>query len=142
MAETKAEFNQALDSVARFLAMRDHSLHELKTKLKRRFDESLVDAVVAEAEARGWLSSEEHIAENLVAALERRGKSFAYIQLQLRKRRLPIPAMDSEKEIEKARQLLSKKFGDEKLNFDEKAKAFRFLKYRGFPDSAIRKALE
>lgn len=122
--------------------MRDHSLHELKTKLKRRFDESLVDAVVAEAEARGWLSSEEHIAENLVAALERRGKSFAYIQLQLRKRRLPIPAMDSEKEIEKARQLLSKKFGDEKLNFDEKAKAFRFLKYRGFPDSAIRKALE
>jgi regulatory protein len=142
VAEVKAEFNRALDSVARFLAMRDHSQHELKTKLKRRFEEPLVEAVVAEAEARGWLIPEERIAENLVAALERRGKSFAYIQLQLRKRRLPVPAMNSENEIEKARQLLVKKFGEEKLSYEDKAKAFRFLKYRGFPDSAIRKAME
>src|SRR5262245_30164808 len=59
VAETKVEFNRALDSVARFLALRDHSLFELKQKLSRRYEDSLIERVLNEAAGRGWLSREE-----------------------------------------------------------------------------------
>lgn len=121
--------------------MRDHSLYELRQKLSRRFEEDVVSAVLEEAEARRWLCSEEDVAKRLAEALARRGKSAGYIQAQLRKRHLPEVDLNSEDELEKARSLLVKKFGAEKLSFEDRAKAYRFLKYRGFADQWIRKAL-
>lgn len=134
-------FRRALDAVARFLALRDHSLYELKQKLSRRFDDVMIEHVLAEAEARNWLSSEEDVARRLCEQLSRRGKSRGYIVAQLRKRRLPEVEMKGEDELAKARELLVRKFGAEKLSYEDKAKAFRFLKYRGFEDRWIRKAL-
>lgn len=142
VAETENDFKKALDSVARWLAIRDHSIYELKTKLARRFESDVAVQALLEAEARGWLASDEVIAERLAASLDRRGKSKGYISAQLKKRRLPAVSADPESEIEKARACLVRKFGEEKLTFEQKAKAFRFLKYRGFDDRSIRKALE
>lgn len=141
MAETDPKITKALDTVARLLAMRDHSLFELKQKLKRRYEEDLIAAVLEEAEARRWLMPEEEVAKRLSEALSRRGKSAGYIKAQLRKRRLPEQELNSEDELEKARNLLVKKFGAEKLSYDDRAKAYRYLKYRGFADQWIRKAL-
>ncbi len=135
------EYSQALDSLTRYLALRDHSRHELKTKLLRRFDPELVDKLMQEAEDNGWLLAEDVIAERLVLALERRNKSRRYIEAQLMKRRLPVPKAEEENEIEIVRKLVERKFGIEKLSFEEKAKAYRFLKYRGFKDRAIRQVL-
>lgn len=96
---------------------------------------------MTEAEENGWLVSEEQIAERLVLAFERRQKSRRYIEGQLKKRRLPIPKGEAENETEIARRLVERKFGIEKLSFVDKAKAYRFLKYRGFEDRAINEVL-
>lgn len=96
---------------------------------------------MTEAEENGWLTAEDQIAERLVLALERRQKSRRYIEGQLKKRRLPIPKGEAENEIEIVRNLVERKFGSEKLSFEERAKAYRFLKYRGFADRAIRQVL-
>jgi SOS response regulatory protein OraA/RecX len=141
VAETDPDFTKALDSVARWLAMRDHSVFELKTKLSRQFEDNVISTVLAEAEARGYLLPEEQIAKRLSEALSRRGKSAGYISAELRKRHLPEQEISSEDELEKARQLLVKKFGAEKLSYEDRAKAYRFLKYRGFDDQWIRKAI-
>lgn len=136
------EYAQALDRLTRYLALRDHSRYELKTKLLRRFDAELVDRLMHEAEANGWLVAEDQIAERLVLALERRNKSRRYIEAQLMKRRLPVPRAEEENEIEIIRKLVERKFGVDKLSFEDKAKAYRFLKYRGFKDRAIRQVLK
>jgi len=141
VAETADNFRRALDTVARLLALRDHSLHELRQKLARRYEEALIESVLVEAEARNWLLNEQDVAKRLCEQLGRRGKSRGYINAQLRKRRLPEVAMAGEDELQKARELLVKKFGAEKLSYEDKGKAYRFLKYRGFEDQWIRKAL-
>ncbi len=140
-AETKAEYLKALEALTRYLAVRDHSPWELKCKLERRFDEQTVNRVLTEARENGWLAPDETLAENLAESLKRKNKSRRYIVEQLRRRRLPVIALSSEGEIEKIRTLLNKKFGGTSLNFEDKTKAIRFLKYRGFEDRAIRQVL-
>jgi SOS response regulatory protein OraA/RecX len=126
----------------RYLALRDHSRFELQQKLLRRFEAEVVDKVLAEAEERGWLPSEEAVAVQIAAMYARQNKSRRYIEGQLRKRRLPVPAADGDAEVEKVRALLERRFGPPgDLSFEERAKAFRFLKYRGFDDRWIKQVL-
>jgi SOS response regulatory protein OraA/RecX len=143
-AQERSDYSRALDSLTRHLALRDHSRFELKTKLERRFDPELVERLLAEAEERGWLLPEDQVAERLTRALVRKHKSARYIEAQLRKRRLPLlprTAEAADAEIETIRHLVIRKFGTESLSFEDKAKAYRFLKYRGFQDRAIRQVL-
>jgi SOS response regulatory protein OraA/RecX len=140
--KTKNEYTQALDRMTRYLALRDHSRYELQQKLSRAFSEEIVARVLDEADANGWLAPEEVIAERAARALGRKFKSQRYIEGALRKRRLPVPPRDNEAELEKIRDLVERKFGPAAdLSFEEKAKAFRFLKYRGFDDRSIRQVL-
>ncbi len=139
--ETKTEVLRATDSIARYLALRDHSQHELRQKLARRFDSQIIDLAMAKAETYGWLSDENLLAERLVGVLARKNKSRRYIEAQLRRRRLPVVGLTGDDELAKARELLVRKFGEEKLSFEDKAKAFRFLRNRGFEDRWIRKVL-
>lgn len=140
--DEKNEYARALDSLTRYLALRDHSLYELKTKLGRRFSPELIERLLQEAQENGWLQPEEQIAERLALALARRHKSRRYIEGQLRKRGLPIPAPTGlEDEYESVRHLVQRKFGTDELSFEDKAKAYRFLRYRGFKDSVIRQVL-
>lgn len=135
-------FAKAFHRLASYLAARDHSLFELKSKLSRRFDEDTVQRVLSAAHERGWLTSDEKIAGQLIRALERRNKSWRYIELQLRKRRLPVPPKTSGSEQAAIQALLEKKFGGVTLPYEEKLKAIRFLKYRGFKDQEIKQVLK
>ncbi|MGE0527770.1 MAG: regulatory protein RecX [Bdellovibrionales bacterium] len=148
----RALYARAQDALTRYLALRDHSRFELRTKLLRRFPPEVVDRVLAEADENGWLPSEEIMAKRAVESYERKLKSRRYIEGQLRKRGLPVPdattASEFEPEVEeesvevqKARALVERKFGAHKLSFEERAKAFRYLKYRGFEDRWIRQVL-
>lgn len=140
--KTRDEYTRARDRISRYLALRDHSRYELQQKLSRFFSEEIVARVLNEAESHGWIAPEEVIAERAAKALSRKCKSQRYIEGALRKRRLPIPPRDTENEIDKIRQLVERKFGPAaELSFEEKAKAFRFLKYRGFDDRSIRQVL-
>jgi SOS response regulatory protein OraA/RecX len=138
----KDEYALALDRMTRYLALRDHSRHELQQKLRRAFSDEIVTRVLEEAEGHGWLAAEEVIAERAARALGTKCKSRRYIEGALRKRRLPVPPRDDKAELEKIRALLQRKFGSAtELSLDDKAKAVRFLKYRGFEDRSIRQVL-
>ncbi len=138
----KTEYALALDQLTRYLTVRDHSRFELQQKLAKKFDLTLIEQVLAEAGANGLIAPEEEISERAERALRGRLKSRAYIEGQLRKRGLPVPAGDPELEIATARALVEKKFGPAtELSYDDKGKAYRFMKYRGFDDHTIRMVL-
>ncbi len=140
--KTKEEYARARDRLTRYLALRDHSRFELRQKLLRRFSTTVVDRVLDEASNCGWLASDEAVAEQAVRMLERKGKSRRYIEGALRQKRLPLPPRDDAAEVRKVRDLVEKKFGSvAELTFEQKGKAVRFLKYRGFEDRCIRQVL-
>jgi SOS response regulatory protein OraA/RecX len=141
--QASKEFNHALDLLARYLTVRDHSHFELESKLSRKYGEEMVVRVLAAADERGWLLDENAIAERATEAWRDRLKSALYIETQLRKRRLPVPEATAEAELATARKLLIKKFGDPgELDLETKDAAFRFMSYRGFEENIIRKVLD
>jgi SOS response regulatory protein OraA/RecX len=138
----KSDYSRALDLLTRYLALRDHSRFELEQKLGRKFERELVERVLNEAAESGWITPDAVIAERTLKAYQARLKSRRYIEGQLRKKRLPVPQRDSAGEFTVARELLERKFGPAKeLSFDDKGKAYRFMKYRGFDDRTIRMVL-
>jgi SOS response regulatory protein OraA/RecX len=137
---TKSEYARALDLLTRYLALRDHSRHELQQKLSRRFAQETIEKLLVEADANGWLAPEEKIAACAQAAWQRRMKSRRYIEGQLRKRRLPLPPRNDEIELENGRALIERKFGvPQTLSYNDRAKAYRYLKFRGFDERTIAK---
>jgi SOS response regulatory protein OraA/RecX len=139
---TKSQYAQALDLLTRYLALRDHSRYELQSKLSKRFEPEIVSQVLAEAEAAGWIAEDAVIAERAARSWRNKLKSRRYIEGQLKKRHLPLPARDPESEMQTARALLEKRFGPAReLSFDDKGKAYRYMKYRGFDDRTIRMVL-
>lgn len=135
--QKKTPLSQCLQSLKNFLARRSHSKKELREKLSRRFDPKLVSEALLQAQARGWLESEEEIAEKILHHLHRKNKSWSFIKNYLLEKGLPLPEYNGEKEREKARQVLIKKF-PQNLSFKEKQRAFQLLSRRGFEESMIR----
>jgi regulatory protein len=135
---SKSDFARALDAVTRLLANRDHSRHELEQKLSRRFDQEVVSKILAHVDECGWIPPNEQLAARAALSLQNKMKSQRYIEAHLRKRKLPLPPRDDEKEVESARQLIERKFGNPReLSFDDRVKAIRFLKFRGFNSRSI-----
>ena len=94
-----------------------------------------------DATARGWLASEEEIAARAALMWQRKLKSRAYIEEQLKKRGLPIPPA-AEDDAQTARGLIVKKFGNlSELDAEGRVKAQRYLLNRGFDDRTIKKVL-
>ncbi|MGZ3722267.1 MAG: regulatory protein RecX [Bdellovibrionales bacterium] len=136
------EFTQALELLARSLAIRDHSRLELQEKLSKRFAAELIAGVMAEAERKGWLLPENEIAERAALTFQRKLKSRTYVENQLQKRGLPVPPHDNEAEQATARRVVEKKFGAiEDLQPEERTQALRYLSNRGFDESTIRMVL-
>lgn len=133
---------KAIDKIAYYLGARDHSEHELRQKLKRRYTEEEIDAALAEADARRWLMPPEQLAQKTILRLQRNKKSAAYIAAQLRKLRLPPATIDAQADLEIACQLLRRKYGSGKLSWDDKQQAGRYLQYRGFKPQIIRQAIK
>lgn len=142
-AGERSSFDRALEALTRYLSVRDHSRFELQTKLERRFESDVVEEVLDHAAKKRLLLKEEDVADNLVAALARKYKSERFIRTELEKRRLPVPQLPpAEQDLEKMRILLKRRFGVQPLSLEEQAKAYRFLKYRGFEEQAIKQVLD
>ena len=142
----RSEYLRAWDRLTRFLALRDHSRSELEVKLRQReFTPDLVERVLDDAEKHGLITSEVAIASRQREILDRRLKSRRFIDEQLRRRQLPLPApgeRDDEIELGKMRELIQRKYGiPDQLSLDERRRAFRFLQYRGFEDRSIQRVL-
>lgn len=146
MNEAEKLFQKALNKAADLLARRNHSEKELREKMSRFFEPEIIDQVIEEAWERHWLLPPEELAETAARSWSRSNKSARYIQEQLKKRGLPPVDVDEEEELQKMKTLLEKKFrlsdvDTLNLSYEDRVKAYRYLKYRGFADSLIRKVI-
>lgn len=132
----------------RLLTQREHSRHELEAKLTRRFsDTALCGQVLDDLEGRGLLS-DERFTEQYLNSRMRKGFGPLRIRAELRERGvadelieawLDLPA---EEWLAHLHEAALGRFGDSfPQDARSQAKQARFLQYRGFPESLIRRYL-
>jgi len=126
----------------RFLAAREHSRAELKRKLSGdEHDTAEIDVLLDEFERKGWLS-EQRLAEQMIDAARGRHGSRRVLE-RLREKGLGGDALEAaaqalqRQEIDSARAVWVKRFGQRATTLQEKAKQARFLAGRGFSSEAI-----
>lgn len=130
------------------LARREHSGHELRTKLVRKgCPEALAINVVSELEA-ARLVSDERFAECLVRVRTERGHGPLRIERELHDKgvdaELIKTVLDSSDPLwlDLVRRIRRKKFGKAAIkDYKERARQARFLQYRGFTYDQIQRAL-
>jgi regulatory protein len=131
----------------RYLARREHSRAELRTKLLPHVQEGEdVDAVLDELEKRNWLS-DARAAEQMVN-IKRPRFGTQRIAHELRQKGIAenlignaLPRL-KETEFEAAREVWQRKFGVPPQGQKEKAKQIRFLQSRGFGLDVVFKVLK
>lgn len=145
MEQESASKNDIRYSAMNLLAMREHSVKELKHKLGRNFSpEELVDEVIRSLTELG-LQSDERFAQAFVAMRQRQGKGSVVIKLELREKGVNSDLIgyfvDEGDAVwcELARKAWAKKFrGGVPQDSRERAKQMRFLQGRGFTGSQIK----
>jgi len=135
-------------SAMNMLAMREHSVHELFTKLNKKFTQS--DWIRAEIEKlqKDGLQSDERFAEAYIGMRLRQGKGAQVIRMELKERGVASAIISStlsqhQDWNERALQAYMKKYGRQPLtDLKEKSRRIRFLMSRGFSSANIQFALE
>jgi regulatory protein len=130
----------------RLLGRREHSRAELTAKLKPDTDDpKALEQLLDEFEQRGWLS-ETRVADSVLHA--RRGRfGVARIEHELRAKGLSPEVIEravdqaAAMELESARAVWSRKFGQLPVNLTERGRQSRFLASRGFSPDVIRQVL-
>ncbi len=129
-----------------FLARREYSRAELRARLAAHApDADALDAVLDQLAAKKLLSDQRFI-ESLV---RRRAERFgaARIQHELRTHQLSAeqlaPALEALKasELERAREVWQRRFGEPPASREERLRQMRFLAGRGFAGEVIRKVV-
>ena len=135
-------WNKSLDILSR----REHSVIELKTKLKRfdPFSQDLNDVIQRLIEAK--FLDDERFAATFIKSKAESGYGPNYISQYLRKKGISSEQYDMYSlEIDwedKCLGQFKKKSRNKELNFKEKEKILRFLAYRGFSYEIIKNALK
>jgi len=134
----------------RLLVNREHSRLELYRKLQTRFaDSTEIDMVLNNLQERGYLSDERFV-EAYIEMRKRKGYGPLRIQAELRERGIGLDLIsryleeaDSDFEWYRLMQgVAAAKFGiSPDFGHKTQQKAARFLEYRGFPTSMIRRYL-
>lgn len=135
-------------SAMNLLARREHSVRELRNKLKRRFcDDSMIDEQIARL-SRENLQSNLRFAESYARQRIGRGYGPVRVKEELRERGASvddIAAAMQELEVDwfaVASEVMLKKFGAlAPSDIKEKARRARFMQYRGFIAEQYRKLL-
>ncbi|MCB1701306.1 MAG: regulatory protein RecX [Halioglobus sp.] len=121
------------------LARREHSLGELRQKLRRRFDdEEIVESQLQKLVAEN-LQSDERYAESFARLRALRGYGPNRVRQEMREKALSDIAIARAFEAAQfdwfalAEAAFLKKFGEPgKVDLKEKARRARFMQYRGF----------
>lgn len=136
-------------SITRLLAMREHSQHNLLTKLLTKgLDETLCRQQIEQFTEKN-IQSDSRFAEALIRAKARKGQGENRIWAELKEHHISSDiylAALQELDIdwfEVAKQAYQKKYKTELANdWAERQKRQRFLQYRGFTMEQIKYALE
>lgn len=133
MAE-KHEKQSALNKLMDFVAQRDHSELELRQKLRlRNFEPADIDWAIERAYENKWIPEAQTLAQKVHDSLDRKNKSYFYIQNYLKDKGLPGTPKNLNIEIEKISHCLNSKFPDfDGSDYEEKQKALAYLHRRGF----------
>lgn len=133
------------------LARREHSLFELRQKLRQKYsssDEQDIEAVIAQLAGEG-LQSDDRFVESFVRYRKSKGFGFNHIRADLLARGvdeclLSKHLFEDDDWNHSLDLLINKRIGDSLLNFGSKEhqRLQRFLESRGFPRPLIRKHLE
>jgi regulatory protein len=127
-----------------FLARREHSIHELTTKLvKAEFEIDDVIDVIARLTEQD-LQSDQRFAENYTRYRSNRGFGSQKIRQELKERGVAVELINDALEKQNidwfaiAVMVRHKRFGEQNPDeFKEQAKQQRFLQYRGFTHEQI-----
>jgi len=130
-----------------YLARREYTRDELYRKLLPYTEESdSLEDLLADFKARGWLSEQRFVEQVVHARSGRYGsRSIAH---ELRQKGVAEELIEQalpqlkESDLENARAVWVKKFGQLPADAKERAKQMRFLQGRGFSFQVIAKVLE
>ena len=144
------EIAEIESAAMRYLARRDYSTGELRTKLRRKeFDAVAIDTVLDDFVERGWID-DERFAEQQASILHRKEWGPFQVVKKLTKHGVPsdlargvVDDLGRSKGWERTcRARLVSRFGDpSQLDQDEMASAYRHLTYRGFHPNLVRRLL-
>ena len=130
----------------RLLAQREHSRAELQRKLAAHEEEpGELARALDELQAKGFIDEQRVIASVLHRRAPRLGASR--VRQELQAKGLPAEAVADavaalrSSEVERAREVWRKKFGQAPLDAAQRAKQMRFLAARGFGGEAIRRVV-
>ena len=135
------------DRALGLLARREHSRQELTRKLTQAgFPADEITPVLDEFESKNWLSNQ-RFAESYVA--DHKAKYGAIkLAYELRLRGVDDTLIEetladgNEIQLQRAREIWTKKFGKPPGNLTEKAKQVRFLQGRGFSPAILRALMD
>ncbi len=147
MQEVSLTLNDIRFNAMNLLALREHSVKELKDKLERKCGHTaLIDEAIAGLIAQN-LQSDERFTQAFVAMRQRQGKGPVIVRMELREKGVAnelIASFVDESDslwFELARDVWLKKFrGISPADSRERAKQMRFLQSRGFSGRHIQAA--
>ena len=131
----------------RFLAAREHSRVELRRKLApHETGPGEIEAVLDELERAGWLSAERYVASVTHRRAARLGTARVKAELQGHglDPELVTQAVQQLRgtELERAREVWQRRFGEPPADATQRAKQMRFLAGRGFSGDVIRRVVQ
>ncbi len=127
------------------LARREHSRAELARKLTAHAEADEITALLDDLERENLLSNVRYAEMLIHARLGRHGS--VRLKADLREKGVPIDVIDAavnearETDLEAARAVWLKKFGQPPRDASERGKQMRFLAGRGFPAEVVRKVI-
>ena len=145
MSSSPPESAAALKARAlRLLARREHSRDELARKLSPHAGSSqLLEGVLAELQGKKQLSEERYAEERARWLARKYGAAKIRQDLQSKgvEGELAQRVTSGLDEVEKARQILARKYRNHGMTREERAKRARFLQSRGFSYETIRSVI-
>lgn len=133
------------DHALNLLARREHGRAELARKLRTHGEAEAIDGLLDELEQEGLLSTARYVE---MFAHARAGKHGSLrLKAELRQKGVPdddmADALDTARtqDLVSARQVWDRKFGEVANDAAGRAKQYRFLASRGFPNEVIKQVL-
>ena len=128
----------------KLLARREHSVQEVRQKLRQReFDDSEIDQAVSDLQQGGWLS-DERFTEAYIRMRQQKGFGPVRIAIELRERGIDDALVEQHLDhgasewLHSLREPYPKTYAGRAIaDYNDKAKRIRFLQYRGFDLDAI-----
>lgn len=133
-----------LNKIADYLALRDHSVKEIKEKLaqKKIYEPEKIEEAIQKAIDQKWFIPEHELSEKVASSLALKKKSYSFILNYLKEKGLPPVDFAEDVEVKAIQGCLIKKFKNpQNLDYEDKQKAMRLLSSRGFDQETCYKVI-